>query len=173
MRFVLIQSHHILTRFILTQSEGKLTRIVLTQRDRALTRFVLNQSKCRLTRFAVISNCKPTNKPSSGRFETSLCRYSFWPSNLHEVRCPPLQEDPYESKYVYAEKSAMSDYAGDGLFLKRDVSANTTIAFYNGIRVRPGDKAPYENTGYQIFVDWNKKSVSYKTNCAMQSQHVT
>ena len=89
-------------------------------------------------------------------------RYSYWPSNLHEVTVPPYQEDPYESKYVYAEKSQMSEHAGDGLFLKRDVSANTTIAFYNGIRVKPGDTAPYQNTGYQIFVDWNKKSVSYR-----------
>ena len=89
-------------------------------------------------------------------------RYSYWPSSLYEVHVPPQQEDPYESKYVFAKKSQMSDYAGDGLFIKRDVPANTTIAFYNGIRVKPGDSAPYENTGYQIFVDWNKKSVSYR-----------
>jgi len=95
--------------------------------------------------------------PANGAF-----RYSYWPSSLYEVHVPPQQEDPYESKYVFAKKSQMSDYAGDGLFIKRDVPANTTIAFYNGIRVKPGDSAPYENTGYQIFVDWNKKSVSYR-----------
>ena len=56
----------------------------------------------------------------------------------------------------------MSEHAGDGLFVKRDIPANTTICFYNGIRVKPGEKAPYQNTGYQIFVDWNKRSVSSK-----------
>ncbi len=86
--------------------------------------------------------------------------YKFWPSGLNFVAVPPLLEDPYEHKFVYAGPSKMSNHAGDGLFLKRDVPANTTIAFYNGIRVKPGDPAPYVSTGYQIFVDWNKKSVS-------------
>ena len=86
--------------------------------------------------------------------------YKFWPSTNKRVLVPPLLKDPYESKYVFADKSGMSDYAGDGLFLKRDVPANKTISFYNGIRVRPTEEAPFHNTGYQIFVDWNKKSVS-------------
>lgn len=84
--------------------------------------------------------------------------YQHWPSGLDYVSVPPLQEDPYEQKYVYAERSKMSDHAGDGLFAKRDVPANTTIAFYNGIRVRPEEPYPFENTGYQIYVDWNKPS---------------
>ena len=73
---------------------------------------------------------------------------------------PPYLEDPYESQLVFG---CMSDCygAGDGLFLKKNVKANTTVAFYNGIRVRPGEKAAFANTGYQIFVDWNKRSVGY------------
>jgi hypothetical protein len=54
----------------------------------------------------------------------------------------------------------MSDHSGDGLFLKRDVPANTTLSFYNGIRVKPGEKEPFEDTGYQIYIDTNKGSVS-------------
>jgi len=84
--------------------------------------------------------------------------YRFWPSGLNFVSVPPLQEDPFEVKHVYVGKSKMSEHAGDGLFVRHDVPANTTICFYNGIRVKPGEKAPYENGGYQIFVDWNKKS---------------
>ena len=86
--------------------------------------------------------------------------YNFWPSGLNFVSVPPLQEDPYESKFVTAGCSNMSDDAGDGLFMKIDVKANTTIAFYNGIRCKPGQEAPFHNTGYQIFVDWNKKTVN-------------
>lgn len=96
--------------------------------------------------------------------------YKFWPSSLNVVAVPPLLEDPYEQKYVYAGKSSMSDHAGDGLFLKRDVPANTTIAFYNGIRVRPGEPAPYVSTGYQIFVDENKKPVSTVVSEASNSK---
>ncbi len=69
---------------------------------------------------------------------------------------PPLQEDPYEDKYVRAGRSEMSEDAGDGLFLKKAAKANTTVAFYNGIRVRPGEEAPHQSTGFQIFIDdWN------------------
>ena len=67
-----------------------------------------------------------------------------------------MLEDPYESKFVMPGKSSMGDNAGDGLFLKKDVIANTTISFYNGIRVKPGEISPFENSGYQIYVDWNK-----------------
>lgn len=82
--------------------------------------------------------------------------YQRWFSTQTSVGVPPLLEDPYESKFVIAGKSRMGDNAGDGLFLKKDVKANTTISFYNGIRVKPGEHSPFENSGYQIYVDWNK-----------------
>ena len=48
--------------------------------------------------------------------------FRFWPSTLQTVRCPWLQEDPYERKIVYSGVSAMGEGAGDGLFLHKDVS---------------------------------------------------
>ena len=80
---------------------------------------------------------------------------------LSFIGVPPLLEDPYESKFVIAGKSRIGDNAGDGLFLKKDVKANTTISFYNGIRVKPGEHSPFENSGYQIYVDWNKAGVRF------------
>ena len=68
-------------------------------------------------------------------------------------------DGPLEQKNVYVGKSNMPN-SGDGLYVKRDIPANTTICFYNGIRVKPGEQSPWINTGYQIFVDWNKKTVS-------------
>ena len=86
--------------------------------------------------------------------------YRYWPSSREVVAVPPLQDDPLEHKYVYVDTSKMSDYAGDGLYAKRDVPANTTLCFYNGVRCKPGEHSPWRGTGYQIYVDWNKKSVS-------------
>ena len=63
-------------------------------------------------------------------------------------------------QHVYLDQSKMSDHSGDGLFLKRDIPANSTLCFYNGIRVKPGEKDPFEDTGYQIYIDTNKGSVS-------------
>jgi len=85
--------------------------------------------------------------------------YRYWPSGLDFVGVPPLQDDPFEHKYIYVGQSKMSEFAGDGLYVKRDVPANTTISFYNGIRVQPGEQAPWSNGGYQIYVDWNKTCV--------------
>ena len=84
-------------------------------------------------------------------------KYQYWPSSIDNVGVPPLLEDPLESKYVICGTSDIGDNAGDGLFLKQDVEANTIIAFYNGIRVKPGETAPFKNHGYQIYVDWNTK----------------
>ena len=95
-----------------------------------------------------------------GKADSSAPIYQYWPSSREFVAVPPLQDDPLEHKYVYVDKSKMSDHAGDGLYVKRDVPANTTICFYNGVRVKPGQHSPWYNTGYQIYVDWNKKSVS-------------
>ena len=95
-----------------------------------------------------------------GKADFSAPTYRYWPSSRDFVAVPPLQDDPLEQKYVYVDKSKMSDHAGDGLYIKRDVPPNTTICFYNGVRVKPGEHSPWYNTGYQIWVDWNKKSVS-------------
>ena len=83
--------------------------------------------------------------------------FRFLPSTLYKVRCPWLQDDPYERKMVYSGPSSLGDHAGDGLFLKKDVEAGTVIAFYNGIRVLPGETPPFRSNAYQIFLDWKPK----------------
>ena len=90
---------------------------------------------------------------------TSGPHFRFWPSTLHKITCPWLQEDPYEHKTVYAGQSSMGEGAGDGLFLRRDVPAGTVVAFYNGIRIMPGEKPPFRSKAYQIFLDWKPTHV--------------
>jgi len=85
--------------------------------------------------------------------------FRFWPSTLQKVRCPWLQEDPYERKTVYSGLSAMGEGAGDGLFLHKDVSAGTMVSFYNGIRIMPGEIPPFRSDSYQIFLDWRPTNI--------------
>ena len=91
--------------------------------------------------------------------QTSGTEFWFWPSSLQKVRCPWLQEDPYERKIVYSGLSAIGECAGDGLFLRRDVSAGTVVSFYNGIRIMPGEIPPFRSDSYQIFLDWRPTNV--------------
>jgi hypothetical protein len=87
--------------------------------------------------------------------------FKYWPSSRSQINVPTHQQDPYEEKCIIAGSSSMSDNAGDGLFLRKDVKANTTVAFYNGIRVKPGEVAPYQSHGgYQIWVDWKLRDVT-------------
>ena len=90
---------------------------------------------------------------------TSGPHFRFWPSSLHKITVPWLQEDPYEHKTVCARQSSMGEGAGDGLFLRRDVPAGTVVAFYNGIRVMPGETPPFRSKAYQIFLDWKPTNV--------------
>lgn len=46
----------------------------------------------------------------------------------------PILEDPFEQKTVYVAESAIEN-AGEGLFLRRDVSHGDLAAFYNGVRM--------------------------------------
>lgn len=46
----------------------------------------------------------------------------------------PLVRDPYESKYVDIRKSKIPN-AGEGVFLKKNVSQGKVIAYFNGIRI--------------------------------------
>lgn len=50
-------------------------------------------------------------------------------------------------------RSEIND-AGDGLFATKDLVAGETVAFYNGIRVSPGQTPPFKSTSYEICVDW-------------------
>ena len=47
----------------------------------------------------------------------------------------PLTRDPYESKLVDICKSKILN-AGEGVFLKRNVSKGKVIAYFNGIRIK-------------------------------------
>ena len=57
----------------------------------------------------------------------------------------------------------MKSGAGDGLFLVSPVRRGSTVAFYNGIRVRPGEVPPFRSTHYEIYVDFLKNRVSNST----------
>ena len=52
----------------------------------------------------------------------------FWnlQENLH-------QRDPYEESLVEVRQSLVAG-AGEGIFLRQEVEANTVVAFYNGVR---------------------------------------
>ena len=81
------------------------------------------------------------------------------PSTLSDVTCPPLQEDPYEKRCVEVRGSGISG-AGDGLYATKDLAAGETAAFYNGIRVSPGQTPPFRTFSYEIFVEWVSNPVS-------------
>ena len=87
--------------------------------------------------------------------------FRHWPSTLSDVTCPPLQEDPYEKRRVEVRGSGISG-AGDGLFAKKDLEAGETAAFYNGIRVSPGQTPPFRTISYEIFVEWVSNPVSWR-----------
>ena len=50
----------------------------------------------------------------------------------------PSTRDPYEATLVDVHKSTITK-AGDGVFLTQDVAANTTVSFFNGIRISKND----------------------------------
>merc|ERR1711915_30711 len=89
--------------------------------------------------------------------------YCYWISTKDDIQCPPLQVDPYEASLVDVRLSCVED-GGEGAFAKQDIKAGTVIAYYNGIRMKPGEKSPYDDTGYAIFVEWNRKSLYGQKN---------
>jgi len=83
-------------------------------------------------------------------------KFSYWPSTLDRVLCPPHQRDPYETRLVRVGTSQM-DGGGEGLFAKRFIASGTIVAFYNGVRIGQEESNPHGTTGYCIFVDWGKQ----------------
>ena len=98
----------------------------------------------------------------------------------------PLKRDPYEATVVDVKKSTI-EKAGDGVFLTSDVPANTTVAYFNGIRMTKNDVFSWnpfkkssvylvettDDVGNDLFLDipanyapWNKykASVGHKVN---------
>ncbi len=82
--------------------------------------------------------------------------FSFAPSTLTEIRCPMFRLDPLERKTVLVGTSRLEG-AGEGLFAARSIREGETVAFYNGIRVRPGQEAKLKRSlHYEIYVDWSR-----------------
>ncbi|KAL1919222.1 uncharacterized protein VTP21DRAFT_1914 [Calcarisporiella thermophila] len=61
-------------------------------------------------------------------------KYSFDPSTSASISSSPLLPDPYEQRCVYVAP-ATEPSAGEGLFARKALRANTVVAFYNGIRL--------------------------------------
>ena len=90
--------------------------------------------------------------------------YRYWPSTIDNIQCPPLLEDPYEATLVDVRKSCI-DGGGEGAFAKRDLKAGTVVAYYNGVRMKAGEKSSCgDDTGYAIFIEWNRDSLYGQKN---------
>ena len=79
--------------------------------------------------------------------------YTFCPSNAGEIPCDWLLDDNYEQVTVVCQKSKVEG-AGDGLFAKRDLPAETVISYYNGLHISPEEDYAASSCNYQIYVDW-------------------
>ena len=70
-------------------------------------------------------------------------------ATFEKVTSDPLLRDPYESKMVEATRSKVPG-ANEGLYAKIRIEPNTTLAFYNGKRIKPKSKDDYDHP------DWEK-----------------
>ena len=70
-------------------------------------------------------------------------------ATFDKVTSTPLLKDPYESKMVQSLPSKVPG-ANEGLFAKVKIEPNTTLAFYNGKRIKPKSKDDYDHP------DWEK-----------------
>ena len=61
--------------------------------------------------------------------------------------------------------------AGEGLFLKVPAKAGSTVAFYNGVRIPPGEVSPVQNSAYQIYLDWTASRVTTSEFLDILPQH--
>jgi len=83
--------------------------------------------------------------------------YSYLPSTRDEIRLPLHWRDPYEEQLLEVRQSHIEG-GGEGAFAIRDIRPGTLVAFYNGIRLKQDEKTPYEDTGYAIWVEFQKSS---------------
>ena len=80
--------------------------------------------------------------------------YSYCPSDSINVACDWTLRDPYERVTVICRPSNLPQGAGDGLYALRDIPEKTIVAYYNGIRLMPGETYTSTSYNYQIYVDW-------------------
>jgi len=84
--------------------------------------------------------------------------FKYWPSTRDDIHCPPLQKDPYECRVLEVGQSRVEG-GGEGAYARKDLMPGTVVAYYNGLRFQAGEKSPFHDTGYAIFVEWNRKSL--------------
>ena len=63
--------------------------------------------------------------------------------------------DPYESQLLEVRQSNIEG-GGEGAFAITDIPANTLVALYNGIRMANSEKSPFQDTGYAIWIEFQK-----------------
>lgn len=64
----------------------------------------------------------------------------------------PMLPDPYEQLFVYVDSSRIPE-AGQGLFAKIDIEADTVVSFYNGTRFASNDPDARLDSSYKINFD--------------------
>ena len=69
------------------------------------------------------------------------------------IPCDWKLEDNYERVTVFSKKSDVH-WAGDGLFVRRDLPKDTIVAYYNGLHIEPKENYSSPSCDYQIYVDW-------------------
>jgi len=87
--------------------------------------------------------------------KVSANEFRPWISSRDDISCPPHLRDPYEDQQVEVFTSGISG-SGEGLQARKKIPAGTLVAYYNGIRIKSGDKYLVEkNTGYAINLEWD------------------
>ncbi len=81
--------------------------------------------------------------------------YSYCPSDSERIHCDWTLRDCYESVTVVTRVSSVNG-AGEGLFARSCLPKDRVVAYYNGVRVAPGQcySNRANNYDYQIYVDW-------------------
>jgi len=96
-------------------------------------------------------------------------------ANKNHLSKFPMVRDPYEETVVDVKKSNI-EKAGDGVVLKKNTPVNTTVAYFNGIRLKKSDVFswnPFKKTsvylvetsdekGNDIFIDIPAKYASWQ-----------
>jgi len=87
------------------------------------------------------------------------------------MRGPPHLPDPLETKMVRVADSAVEG-GGQGLFANQDIPAGSIVAFYNGIRMTPEEKSPWEDRAYSIVVEWEEKRLAFPFPWVSKADHM-
>ena len=99
--------------------------------------------------------------PDTFMLHVSVCKETFGPKMKCDISTQtvisqfPLLPDLWEAQLVEVKNSTVGTDAGQGLYLKRSVSAGQIVALFNGIRCRSSrnnsnDKSPDQSYDYRI-----------------------